>query len=480
MLIVLAGPTSAEDVSPSPSPVATPTAPLPTLLVEQATPEPLPSIVPAPPLPTPLVHPGGSDDNTCNACHADLNPTQRTISAAWQDSVHGKAGIGCADCHGGDPTSDQITVAMSASNGFIGTPGRDVTVGICGACHSNLERMRAYNLPTDQYAKYFSSVHGQRLAAAGDTRVAICTDCHGVHDIKKISDPSSPAYPTNVPALCASCHADADKMQPYGIPTDQFQIYQQSVHGQALLVDGDLRAPSCASCHGWHDAKPPQSTEVVEVCGKCHTATQTLYEQSRHAQLGNVAPKCWTCHGTHDVSQPGQRLFFHPDNAPYDCATCHDPVTKELRLGVTQFENEADRRCDTCHHPASTIYSQVEGIATALADAQAAYSGAEARIGQAAGLGMIVGDARVALDEAKTGLIQAEAAVHTTKLTVIAGYARDTIDKADVANGIAQSKIDESTSRRAAMVIVVALILANVVAFYWIKRRLDRGLPAER
>ena len=479
MLIVLAGSTLAQEGSPSASPSTTPPASSPTFSVPQATPEPLPSLVPAPPLPTPLTHPGDRQTNSCYDCHAAVNPSQQQISTQWQDSVHGRAAIGCADCHGGDPTSDQITVAMSPSNGFIGTPGRAATVGMCGACHSDIERMRAYDLPTDQYAKYFASVHGQRLAATGDTVVAICTDCHGEHDIKPVSDPTSPVYPTNVPALCASCHADPDTMERYGIPTDQYQIYQLSVHGEALLVQRDIRAPSCASCHGSHDAKPPQSTEVVEVCGNCHRATQELYEQSRHAQLGNVAPKCWTCHGTHDVSQPGQRLFLHTDNAPYDCSTCHDPATQQLRLEITQFQNEADRRCDTCHHPNSTIYAQVQGIATALADAQTAYSGAETRIDEAASLGMIVGDAEVALSEARTSLIQAQAAVHTTKLTLVTEHTKDTIDKADVANGIALGKIDESTSRRAAMVIVVALILVNCLIFYWIKRRLDRDLPAK-
>jgi hypothetical protein len=486
MMIIVAGPTLAEDVTPSPSASASasasavPSAPSPTLSVPQATAVPLPSLVPAPPLPTPLTHPGDGQSNSCYDCHREVNPNQQLVATDWQDSVHGKAGIGCADCHGGDPTSDQITVAMAPSNGYIGVPGRDATVGLCGACHSDVERMRAYNLPTDQYAKYFSSVHGQRLAASGDTVVAICTDCHGVHDISKISDPTARVYPANVPELCASCHADSEKMERYGIPTDQYEIYQQSVHGKALLEQGDIRAPSCASCHGSHDAKPPRSTEVVEVCGKCHTATQALYEQSRHAQLGSVAPKCWTCHGTHDVSQPGERLFLHTDNAPYSCATCHDPVTQQLRIEATQFENEADRRCDTCHHPNSTIYAQVKGIATALSDAQTAYSGAETRISEAAGLGMIVGDAEVALNEAKTSLIQAQASVHTTKLTLVAEHTQDVINKADAASGIAQGKIDESTSRRAAMVIIVLLVLLNCVALYVTKRRLDRDLPAER
>lgn len=491
LLFVLAGTASAEDSSPGPSagPGASPAASAspsagPSVLptpgvgtdVPQVTPVPDPSLVPAPPLPSPLADRSAGGANTCYDCHTEVNPEQQAIAAEWKSSIHGQGGIGCADCHGGDPTSDQITVSMSEEKGFIGIPARDRTVGLCGACHSDVERMRSYNLPTDQYAKYFSSVHGQRLASSRDTRVAICVDCHGVHDIKKASDATSPVYPTNVPKLCASCHADAAKMKPYGIPTDQFAVYEQSVHGKALLGNADVRAPTCASCHGSHAAKPPRSTEVVEVCGKCHTATQALYQQSRHAELGSAAPKCWTCHGTHDVSETGQRMFFHAEEAPYDCVTCHEPSTKKLRLETTQFEKESDRRCDTCHHPRSTIYSQVEGIAGALSDAQGAYAAAEGRITEAARLGMIVNEAEVALSEAKTSLIQTEAAVHTTKLTVVAGLARDTVAKAGGADAIAKAKIDDSVFRREAMVVVVALIVINVAILGWIKRRLDREL----
>jgi hypothetical protein len=488
-VLVVAGTASAQDPA-SPSPSASATAAEPSLEVapsQEVVPSPsglfaapsvapTPTLFPGPPAPTPIVHPGDASTNTCYDCHLAVNDKQRAIAETWKASVHGAVGIGCADCHGGDPRSDQITVAMSAAAGFIGAPARDKTVGICGGCHSDVERMRAYNLPTDQYAKYWTSVHGQRLLSAQDTRVAICVDCHGVHDIAKASDPTSPVYPMNVPKLCASCHADVERMKPYGIPTDQYAIYQQSVHGQALLVNGDVRAPSCASCHGSHDAKPPRATEVVEVCGKCHTATEALYSQSRHSQLGVAAPKCWTCHGTHDVSVPGQRLFLHDAEAPYDCTTCHDPVTKTLRLELDQFKNEADRRCDTCHHPRSTIYSQVAGIADALSAAQAAYDGAASRIGDAARLGMIVTDADVALSEAKTNLIQAEAAVHTTKLTVIAPLASAAAGKASEAGTVAQGKIDESFFRREAMVVVVGLILLNVVVLYALKRRLDRQL----
>jgi hypothetical protein len=435
-----------------------------------------PSLRTAPPLPKPIAHRSSGTTNTCAECHARVNDKQAEIVAIFNESIHGKGGVSCAGCHGGDPTSDKITVSMSPSEGYIGIPSREETVGLCGSCHSDVERMKPYRLPTDQYAKYFSSVHGQRLVIAKDQNVAICVDCHGSHDTKKASDPTADVYPLNVPNLCATCHSDPVRMEAYGIPTNQYEVYEQSVHGKALLGQLDVRAPSCASCHGSHDAKPPRSSEVVDVCGRCHTATQALYMESRHAELDTASPKCWTCHGTHDVSPPGQQLFFHPESPDYQCATCHDSVTQELRLELDRFKAETDRRCDTCHHPNSFIYSQVEGIAGALEQAQAAYDHALERIEDAKRLGMIVEDAEVGLSQAKTSLIQAQAAVHTTKLTVVAGFTDEAQAKAHDAQLVAQAKIDESVFRRQAMGVVLGLILLNVGVLGAIKRRLDRDL----
>jgi hypothetical protein len=468
-----ATPTDTSGATPSPSPTF---IPLPSGLIGP-TPSPSAPGLPGPPAPTPITHPGDDSTNSCYDCHKSVNAKQAAITDAWQASVHGKAGVGCADCHGGDPRSDQVTVAMSKDANFVGVPGRSQTVGICGSCHSDPNRMRQYNLSTDQYSKYWTSVHGQRLLAANDTRVAICIDCHGTHDIKKASDPTAPVYPFNVPKTCASCHSDATLMQPYGIPTNQYDTYKKSIHGNALLVEQNINAPSCASCHGSHDAKPPSDSEVVDVCGKCHTATEALYEQSRHSLVPAVAPKCVTCHGTHDVAATGEFMFLHATPPKFECSTCHAPGTQTLTLAPARFKDPADRRCDTCHHPDSLIYSQVQAIYNTLDSATAAYAAAEERIAQAAELGMIVTDADVSLTEAKTNLIQARAAVHTTKLTTVAGFTDQAVSKAGSAETLANAKLDESVFRREAMLVIILLIAINVIALYFIKRRLDRALP---
>jgi hypothetical protein len=426
------------------------------------------------PAPTPIVHPDDGSSNTCYDCHVKTSPEQQQISETWQASIHGQGGVTCADCHGGDPTSDEITIAMGEQANFIGVPGREQSVGICGSCHSDPDIMGPYGLPTDQYEAYYTSVHGERLASAKDDKVAICIDCHGSHDVKKASDPTAPVYSFNIPQLCSSCHSDVSLMEPYGIPTDQYDVYAASIHGQKLLEEKDIRAPNCASCHGSHGAKPPTSAEVVDVCGKCHTATQELYLQSKHSRLEEAAPKCWTCHGTHDVALSGEYLFFHETPPDYTCTTCHDPVDQSLTLDRTHFENPEDRRCDTCHHPESLIHAQIEGIHGALTGAVDANDAAGASIDEAASLGMLVNDAEVKLTEAKTALIQGRAAVHTTKLTEVTVHTDESVVKANEAQAIADAQIQESILRRQVMVIVVIIIAINVVALYALKRILDR------
>jgi hypothetical protein len=139
---------------------------------------------------------------------------------------------------------------------------------------------------------------------------------------------------------------------------------------------------------------------------------------------------------------------------------------------MDRFEKETDRRCDTCHHERSLIYSQVEAIAGAIGGARDAYDTALHRIDDAAALGMIVTDADVAAQEARTELIKARAAVHTTKLTTISELTDAALAKSAAAQDLANSKLAESDFRRQAMVIVIALIALNVLVLMWLRRRL--------
>ena len=418
-----------------------------------------PSQIPAPPtptaplepVPTPIAYPRVEGVNSCFDCHSTLEGKHADITAQWQRSIHAERGVICADCHGGDPSATTIDGAMSPEAGYIGVPAKSEIPALCASCHADVAQMRQYDLPTDQYAKYKESIHGIRLAE-GDPNVATCFDCHGGHQILKANDPASTVYPANVPGMCARCHADEELMAPYNIPTNQFDLYRQSVHGQALLDRQDFRAPNCATCHGTHGAAPPGFQEVANVCGSCHTATQDYYLKSPHANTANEeAPKCVTCHGRYDVSKPSEALYLGTE--PRHCESCHTPDSPPGRVAQSLYES--------------------------ITTAAQAYDEAEAALESARGLGMLVAPLEGRLREANTDLITARAAQHTLDVETVRQRSDDAQTIAEEVKASAEAAVAESIFRRRAMVVAVAFIGLTIVALYLLKRELDRRLDAD-
>src|SRR5581483_604009 len=244
--------------------------------------------------------------NNCVVCHSALDPPYKVTEEQFAHDIHSQKGLTCAACHGGDPTKADMD-AMSKSAGFRGKITRSQIPSLCGGCHGDAAFMRKYNpsLRTDQLSQYVTSVHG-KLLAKGDTKVAVCIDCHGVHDLRAVNDAQSSVYPLNIAKTCSRCHADAEYMKSYSIPTDQFAKYNTSVHHDALAVRGDLSAPTCTTCHGNHGAAPPGVSTVQNVCSNCHVFQAQLYEKSPHRKAFQDAglPGCVTCHGNHGVLHP--------------------------------------------------------------------------------------------------------------------------------------------------------------------------------
>jgi len=68
---------------------------------------------------------------------------------------------------------------------------------------------------------------------------AVCTDCHGEHDIAKVSKKESYVDRYKLPQTCSKCHQKIA------------EAYQASVHGK-LLAQGNQDVPTCSDCHGEH------------------------------------------------------------------------------------------------------------------------------------------------------------------------------------------------------------------------------------
>ncbi len=396
------------------------------------------------PAPTPIAHPAAGGVDNCVECHRTLDDKHAELVKDWQASIHAERNVGCADCHGGDPNATTVDESMSPAAGYIGSPAKKDTPALCASCHANVEMMRQYNLSTDQYSQYQQSTHGMRLAA-GDENVATCADCHGSHKTLKANDPTSSVYPANVPAMCARCHADEKLMAPYKIPTDQYDLYRQSVHGHALIDQQDFRAPTCATCHGTHGAAPPGFQEVANVCGDCHSATQEYYLKSAHAQAKD-GPKCVTCHGRYDVGKPSEALYLGSESR--HCGSCHDPNTEQGRtVGV--------------------FYDMID-------EAAIAYDEAETSIVAAKRLGMLVAPQEALMSEANTALVTARTAQHAIDAKSVFDMTTTAMEKATEAKAEAEESVAQSRFRREAMVVAVAAIGLTIAALYMLKREVER------
>jgi len=309
---------------------------------------------------------------SCIQCHgsdADLFDDQaRAKVKRFVNDVHARVGLSCHDCHGGnpDPQAD-LAAAMDAEfapNPYIGAPKRAGIPDFCGRCHSSAAYMKRFNpaARVDQVAEYRTSTHGRQLAR-GDANVATCIECHSVHDIRRRSDPDSPVYPTHVAETCSRCHSDPARMAKYEtrpghrMPVDQYRRWQASVHARALLVKGDLGAPTCNDCHGNHGATPPGVESVSFVCGNCHGREAELFRKSlkhagwtNHNELMAGGESCSSCHD--DARARIETTRFS------ECITCHENHSV-VRPSVAMLGNLPDTPCAFCHEAAGSLASLV-------------------------------------------------------------------------------------------------------------------------
>ena len=94
--------------------------------------------------------------DTCVECHTAMDGDLQKPALLIKDDIHIASGLSCADCHGGDRTSDDPSVAMSKAKGFVGAPKRASIPQFCANCHSKPDFMRRYRPQqrVDQFELY--------------------------------------------------------------------------------------------------------------------------------------------------------------------------------------------------------------------------------------------------------------------------------------------------------------------------------------
>lgn len=396
----------------------------------------------------------GGTENQCIVCHLELDDETLTPPAAlYASDIHVRADISCTGCHGGDATSDDAELAMSPARGFTGKPETADIPDLCGKCHSNEVTMKQYapSLPTDQEEKYWTSRHGQALAG-GDTEVATCVSCHGVHQIRQVSDPGSPVYATKLPGTCKTCHGDAELMQRHGLSSNQYAQYAQSVHGVALLEKGDVGAPACNDCHGSHGAQPPGLAAVHYVCGTCHFNNREFFMQSPHAEAFADLDEgeCIACHGYHGVQSASDGMLGLGEDAV--CARCHDAGDAGGQVAVR-------------------LKAMVDSLRTTQGETRALVHRAEQ-------LGMPVDETIYLLGESHENLVKMRTEIHAVSVDAVRDDYRVGSDAAGRAHSEAARLIGEFGYRRRGLIVASLLNTALIVLVIAGIRRLDRKRAA--
>ena len=270
-------------------------------------------------------------NDECLACHAApgqtlLLPSGEPLSIslaaeAFDSSVHGREGLACVACHPGNVEFPHSPVTAQTRREYVLQ-----RYTVCADCHA------------DKYDATLDSVH-QRALAGGNLEAAVCTDCHGAHDVAAIGETGR----ATIPQTCERCHSAI------------YQAYRDSVHGAALIDEGNPDVPTCVDCHGVHAVQGP-STESFHlfsptICARCHAdpelmtryglsteiletyvadfhgTTVLLFEKLAPDQETNK-PVCIDCHGVHDIQRvddPDSTVI--QENLLVTCRRCHPDAT---------------------------------------------------------------------------------------------------------------------------------------------------------
>ena len=288
------------------------------------------------------------NNDYCLGCHDTDNlsvtlPSGEVLNAVvhretYDASVHGQLGLACALCH--------TDIEGFPHPAVTARTAREFTIQhytACTTCHDA------------EYTATLDNMHAQALAA-GDDEAAVCTDCHGAHDVQH------PGVPTTaIPQTCEKCHSEI------------YDLYADSVHGAALLEDGNTDVPTCTDCHGVHNIEGPAPDNPFrlfspQICAKCHAdealmekygistnvfqtyisdfhgTTVELFERLAPDQQTNK-PVCTDCHGVHHIvatNDPESTVFR--ENLLGTCQRCHPDATANFPTAwLSHYEPTADK-----------------------------------------------------------------------------------------------------------------------------------------
>jgi predicted CXXCH cytochrome family protein len=262
----------------------------------------------------------------CLSCHGnpDLQMTmpsgeQVSLYISPDDlrySVHSPLGIECEACHTQIKTYPHPPMTYQTR--------REMSLAYyqaCQKCHST------------NYEKAQDSMHAQ-MVAAGNPKAPVCTDCHGAHSTTAPDQPRS-----RISNTCGQCHQQI------------FEDYKNSIHGGALIEEGNPDVPVCTDCHGVHNIHDPRTSEfrveTPDLCANCHANAELMAKYGLPADVYNLYNLSW--HGV-DVSvyQSQWPTIWHESAVCTDCHGVHN-ILKASDPASTVAPQNLLATCQKCH-----------------------------------------------------------------------------------------------------------------------------------
>jgi hypothetical protein len=462
----------------------------------------------------------------CGTCHSNPAYMRRFRPDARVDQVReywtsqhgellaaGDANVAtCTSCHGvhgirrtDDPESSVYPTKVA---------------DMCGACHSDAERMNPYRLPDgrpipiDQQSRWRTSVHAAAMFDRDDLTAPTCNDCHGNHG-------AAPPGLDAVTFVCGQCHgreATLFRESPKHAGSQRHNEYlidageegcpacHEPPEPQAW-VTGIRHFGECTSCHDNHGIVRPTSAMFGALpdypCSFCHESPALLAEEPSEPEesernysevLGDLLDEAaeaghegeelfnWMVDQAHDLEHhtiPGE---FGDDGRPVARAEFSQLFDK-FRIGKTYYEyldpstGEQARaeitRCSSCHVTGAMVSDETPGAVTGI-DLLERMTELTALIGRAERIlldahrgGVEIRDAQLEIDQAVDSQIGLEVRVHGFS----AAEGSDFLASYEKGLGHARSAIEmgieakrEIQSRRHWLALSLIAILAALIA----------------
>lgn len=261
----------------------------------------------------------------CRMCHPDDQLKAKPNHAFLANKTNAPP---CTQCHGAHAVKRvaEWKPTLAVNQYCLTCHNKNIS-----KTHRNGEKL---SLHIDQ-AQLSASVHNKHA----------CNDCHS--EFSRSSHPmktfgSSRELSIKASEACRRCHADKQK------------AVNESIHFK-LMSEGNLKAPVCTDCHGFHDVGPKAAYGTLsgEPCRKCHEEIFKVYSKSVHGMAKvngeHRAPLCSSCHFAHDVKAADMTVKIK--NA---CLGCHKGVEsvheKWLPNSALHLSSVS---CAACHSPNS-------------------------------------------------------------------------------------------------------------------------------